>query len=776
MVEFYRGVVRLRWWIVFLTIPLVLLAGSGGRFLEFSANYRTFFSSQNPQLQAFDELQNMYSKNDNVQFVVAPKDGKVFTRDTMAAVQWLTKEAWQTPYSRRVDSVTNFQRTSANGDDLVVRDLIEDPEAMSDADLEKAKEIALAEPLLVNRLVSSRAHVTGVNVTVVLPEKHLDEVPEVMTFARNLAAQAREKYPQLDITLAGMVPMNNAFAEYSKNDMQTLVPLMYGVIILICLFSLRSVSGTIGTLLVIFFSVMTAMGLMGWLGMKITGPSSAAPTVILTLAIADSIHVLSTMFNLMRQGMSKHDAIVESMRINNTAVFLTSLTTVIGFLSMNFSEVPPFRDLGNVVAIGVIAAWVYSVVFLPAFMAVIKVRTKPAKTHTGQVMEHLGNFVVAKRRPLFWGMTVITLVLVAAIPRNELNDDFVKYFDTTTDFRRSTDFMVDNLTGVNQINYSLGAGESGGVSNPEYLRKLEEFDNWYRQQPGVIHVNSIADIMKRLNKNMHGDDPAYYRIPDERDLAAQYLLLYEMSLPFGLDLNDQINVDKSASRMTVTLGHATTKEILALEEHARDWLQANAPPSMFNHGTGPTVMFAYIGARNIKSMIGGNITALVLVSAIIMIAIRSFKIGLISLIPNLIPIAMGFGLWGIFVGQVGLSLSVVTALTFGIVVDDTIHFLTKYLHARRDKGYSPEDAVRYAFKMVGTALAVTSAILVAGFSVLILSAFELNDGMGRLSALTIFMALIADFFLLAPLLMKMEEKKNAQDAPAAASRPVPAVD
>jgi predicted RND superfamily exporter protein len=282
--------------------------------------------------------------------------------------------------------------------------------------------------------------------------------------------------------------------------------------------------------------------------------------------------------------------------------------------------------------------------------------------------------------------------------------------------------------------------------------------------------------MKRLNKNMHGDDATYYRVPDERDLSAQYLLLYEMSLPFGLDLNDQINVDKSASRLTVTLGHATTKQILALEESARNWLQTNAPESMFNHGTGPTVMFAYIGARNIKSMIGGNITALVLVSAIIMLAVRSFRIGMISLIPNLIPIAMGFGLWGLFVGQVGLSLSVVTALTFGIVVDDTIHFLTKYLHARRDKNYSPEDAVRYAFRMVGTALTVTSAILVAGFSVLIMSAFELNDGMGRLAALTIGLALVADFFLLAPLLMKLEEKKNAQDAPVAAGRPVAAVD
>lgn len=760
--KFTHEVIRFRWLIILLTLAAVAAAGSGARFLEFSGSYRDFFSSQNPQLKAFDELQNVYSKNDNVLFVIAPKDGNVFTRETLAAVQWLTKESWQIPYSRRVDSISNFQHTQADGDNLAVRDLVEDPAALTDADLEKIQQTAVAEPLLLNRLISPRAHVTAVNVTVVLPEKSLAEVPEVVGFSRNLIVQAKERFPGIDIHLTGMVPFNNAFGEYAQKDMQTLVPLMYLVITLICIFSLRSFTGTATTLLVILFSVITAMGLMGWLGMKLTGPSTTAPTVILTLAIADSIHLLTTMFHYMREGMSKRDAIVETMRINFSAVFLTSITTVIGFLSMNFSEVPPFRDLGNVVAIGVTAAWVYSILFLPALMAVLPVRVSKARTNTGRAMEKMGNFVVTRRRPLLWGMALLSVGLIAFIPRNELNDDFVKYFDKSVDFRNASDFMIANLTGVNQIHYSLGAGESGGVSNPEYLRKLEEFANWYRTQPGVVHVNSIADVMKRLNKNMHADDPAWYRMPDERELSAQYLLLYEMSLPFGLDLNDQINVDKSASRMVVTLGNSTTKEILALEAHAYQWLEKNAPPTMLSYGTGPSVMFAYIGERNIRSMIGGNIMSLLLVSLIIIVAMRSFKIGLISLIPNLIPLGMAFGLWGLLVGQVGLALSVVTALTFGIVVDDTIHFLTKYLHARRKKGLLPEDAVRYAYATVGTAMWVTSLILIAGFSVLMLSAFQLNSGMGMLAAITIAFALLADYLLLPPLLMKLEEKKNAR--------------
>ncbi len=755
---FSRWVIRWRWLIVIATVLMVAIAASGARFIEFSGSYRVFFSAENPQLQAFDELQNTYSKNDTVMFVLAPKNGKVFTRETLATVEWLTEQGWQMPYSRRVDSITNFQHTRAENDDLVVKNLAENAASLTDADLERIKNIALTEPLLLNRLIPARAHVTGVNVTFVLPEKSLNEIPEVMAFARKLVTQVKEKNPDLDVYLTGVAPFNSAFQESSEKDLKTLVPLMYLVIALITFFSLRSVTGTVATLLVIIFSVITAMGMMGWLGIKLTAPSASAPTVILTLAIADSIHFLSTMFFNMRHGMDKHTAIIESLRINMSAIFLTSLTTVIGFMSMNFSEVPPFRDLGNVVAIGVIAAWLFSILFLPAFMAILPVKVKPARKHSNVAMERFANFVVRRRTALLWGMVVLTIGLIAFIPRNELNDNFVEYFDESVDFRQATDFMIDNLTGVDNIEYSLGAGESGGVNNPGYLKKLDEFAQWYRQQPGVVHVNTMADVMRRLNKNMHGDDPAWYRIPESRELSAQYLLLYEMSLPFGLDLNDQINVDKSATRLSVTLGHSTTKDILALEERAQQWLTANAPATMINHGTGQTVMFAYIGDRNIRSMIGGNLMALVLVSAIIMIAVRSVKIGLISLIPNLIPIAMAFGLWGLMVGQVGLSLSVVTALTFGIVVDDTIHFLTKYLHARREKGLGSEDAVRYAFATVGTAMWVTSLILVAGFSVLTFSSFELNAGMGQLAAITIAFALLADYLLLPPLLMKLRGK------------------
>ena len=159
-------------------------------------------------------------------------------------------------------------------------------------------------------------------------------------------------------------------------------------------------------------------------------------------------------------------------------------------------------------------------------------------------------------------------------------------------------------------------------------------------------------------------------------------------------------------------------------------------------------------------MLGGTTIALVLISLIMIVALRSFKLGLTSMVPNLVPAAMGFGIWGMFVGEVGLALSVVTSMTLGIVVDDTVHYMSKYQRARVEKGYDSEQAVRYAFTSVGRALVVTSVVLIAGFLVLAFSAFKLNSGMGLLTALVIALALLADFLLLPTLLMKIEDKSN----------------
>jgi predicted RND superfamily exporter protein len=553
---------------------------------------------------------------------------------------------------------------------------------------------------------------------------------------------------------------DNGFGEAARDDISTLVPLMFATLMIITALSLRSTTGTFVTLAIVLLSMITGVGLAGWFRVAFTAASANAPTIILTLAVADSIHILVTIFQEMRVGRPKHAAIAESLRINLRPVFLTSLTTAIGFLTMNFSDAPPFRDMGNIVAMGLTAAFVYSVLFLPSLMAVLPVRVRPLAPGAGITsFERLANFVVNRRKLVLWVTVAVSVGLTTGISRIELSDDFVKYFSERYDIRKATDFTKDNLTGVNRIEYSLRSGEPGGINDPEYLAKVEEFADWYRHQPKVVHVSTITETMKRLNKNMHGDDASYYRIPERRDLAAQYLLLYEMSLPFGLDLNDQINVDKSATRMIVTLSDTTTREQREMDERARAWLKANAPESMFTYGSGLSIIWAHISERNINSMLGvlgASFGALVVISGILIFALRSIRLGLISLIPNLAPAVIAFGVWGMVVGRVGLALSIIVSMTLGIVVDDAVHFLSKYLRARRELGMSPSDAIRHAFQMVGAAIWVTTVALVAGFLILALSGFRMNADMGLMSAITITLALALDFFLLPTLLMTVE--------------------
>ena len=749
--------VRWRYLILVASLVAVAAAAGGLRFIGFKTDYRAFFSDDNPQLQAFEQLQNTYTKSDNVLFVLAPRDGKVFSNETLASIEHLTDAAWQMPYSIRIDSLSNYQHTEADGDDLIVADLVPDSTRLDAAALQRIHDIAVHEPLLVNRLISKNGTVTGINVTIQLPDQGSGkEVPEITAFARNLAEEIRAGNPNLDVYLTGMVIMNNSFPEVSIHDQQTLVPLMFAVVILTLVLLLRSFTATIGTFLVIAFSIVTAMGLTGWMGIALTPPSASSPTIILTLAVADCVHVLVSFLHAMRRGMDKTSAMVDSLRINLQPIFLTSLTTVIGFMSMNFSDAPPFRDLGNIVAMGVTAAFVFSVTFLPALILVLPVRVKPSVSEHTQRVDRFAEFVITRRRLLFWGTGAVIIALIAFIPRNELNDEFIKYFDTSVPFRVDTEFATTNLTGLYTIEYSLGIGEAGGISEPEFLNDVERFADWYREQPNVLHVNTLTDIMRRLNKNMHADDPDWYRLPDERELAAQYLLLYEMSLPYGLDLNNQIDIDKSATRLVVSMESVSSNELLAAERRAQEWLQEHTP-HLKTDGASPSVMFAYIGQRNIRSMLTGTSIALVLISLVLIFALRSLKIGLVSLIPNLAPAAMGFGLWGMLYGQIGLGLSVVMGMTLGIVVDDTVHCLSKYLRARREQGLSSQDAVRYAFHTVGIALLVTTLVLVAGFMVLTQSAFKLNADMGLLTAITIAIALVVDFIFLPPLLMKVDK-------------------
>ncbi len=776
---FAKWVVNNRTVVMLLSAALVGGLSVGMGRLYFDSSYRVFFSKDNPQLRAFETMERTFSKADNVVFVLAPSDKVVFKRDTLKAIEELTTEAWQLPYSNRVDSITNFQFTEAFEDDLVVRDMVKDAPDLSDDALAKARQATLTEPALLDRLINKDASVTAVAVTVQIPDgQRTMSTLEITAFARDVVAKFVEKHPDINVYLTGMVLMDNAFTETAMRDSTVLVPISFGMMIAIIAILVGGFFGTFATVVIITGSILASLGAGGFLGFPMTGQSTSAPIIILTVAVANCVHLLTTYLHDLKQGKTKVAAMEESLRINLQPVFLASITTAIGFLTMNFSEVPPFRHLGNMVSVGVVVSFLLTVTFLPAFMTLVPARARAQKEDDYGRMDRLADFVIRKRKALLWTCAVVIVLLVANIPRNELNDNFVHYFGKSIPFRNDTDFMMENLTGIYIIDASLNAGSSGGISDPKFLNDVERFAQWVEQQPKVVHVDRFTNIMKRLNKNMHADEQAYYKLPEDRDLAAQYLLLYEMSLPYGLDLNNQINVDKSATRVSMILRDITSNEMIQFSEAALAWADENLESVEETSVAGTILMFSHIGYRNIRAVLFGNSVALILISGILIVSLRSPRIGVVSLLPNLAPAAVSFGLWGIFDGEVGLSLSLVVGMSFGIIVDNAVHFLSKYLRARREKDLDPTAAVRYAFRTVGRALTITTSTLVVGFGVLATSALELNSGMGLLAAVIIGIALLGTFFLLPPLIMKIEEKDihaSSNDSPdGPAGRPVAA--
>ncbi|WP_337220252.1 efflux RND transporter permease subunit [Vibrio parahaemolyticus] len=751
--------------VLLATIFLIIVATIGGKNLYFRGDYDIFFDGTNKQLLAFDEIQTTFAKTDNLAIVIAPEDGDIFTPQTLSLIQKITVDAWQVPYSSRVDSIANYQHTEAFDDELLVEDLLYSEYELTPERISKVKSIALSEPVLKSALVSEKGDVTVVNITVQLPEMDKTaEVEEVVSSINAMIDRYQRAYPDVTFHKAGIIAMNHAFMTAAQDDSSTLVPTMLVVILVFLTIMLRSILSVIATLIVIIGSVMATMGISGWAGMFLSTATVNVPTLIMTLAVADCVHVIATMRQSMKNGFTKVQSIERSIALNFVPILITSVTTAIGFLMMNMSDSPVLRDFGNLSALGVMVACFLSVTLLPALLKLLPIHVKMETSQDQKhVMDRLGDFVVSQRRALLPLSVVVIVVCASLIPLNKVNDESVEYFGQRNEFRQAADFMEERISGMTNISIAIKTNESQGIAAPDFLNTIGEFSSWLRDQPETDHVATLADVYKRLNKNMHGDDEAYYSLPQARELAAQYLLLYEMSLPYGLDLNNQINVDKSSIKMVLTVANLGSVELVDLENRIYQWFAEHAPQYQVV-ASSPSLMFAHIGETNMASMLSTLPITLVLISALLIFALRSVRLGLISLMPNIAPAVIGFGLWALISGEINLGLSVVVTLTLGIVVDDAVHFLSKYQRARRE-GQIAEQAVRYAFHTVGRALWITTVVLVAGFSVLAMSSFRLNADMGQLSAIVIFIALVVDFLFLPTLLMLFDKKAYLQESP-----------
>jgi len=764
MKQYAEWLVRWRWAVLALSLLIFLAGAAGLEKVQFSGDYRDFFRKDDPQLQAYELVQQAYSNDSTALLVLVPDGGTVFEPRTLQAVQRLTEAAWRLPFARRVDSLSNFQHAQAQGDELVVRQLLRAGVEPSEAEIAAARAIALTEPLLVNKLISPQGHVTGVNISFTLPKRSETEIPSVVKALRELIAELRRDYPEIQIKATGSLLLDNAFDEQAQADLATLTPLMYGLILLVLFCALRSALGVVATLLTLSFSVFVAIGLTGWLGLKLTAISVSAPTILMTIAVANCLHILVHVLRQMGGGDSRHEAVRRALTINGPIMAVACGTDALGFFSMCLSDVPPIASFGLILGLGVLAVFVFSVFFLPALLAVLPLRGRPGLQRQSQWLGRAVLRLLDHRRAVFALALLLNGAALWFALQNKLEDNFVNYFSSEVEFRRDTDYVAEHLTGIHELLYSVPARQAGGVGEVEYLQQLDRLTQWLRAQPEVFSVSSLSDVVKRIHRSMNEGRAEDYRIPAEGQTAAQMLLLFEMSLPPGLELSDQIRIDRSASKLSVVMRELSSAELIAFDQRVQDWVREQLPVYMQTQGTGPSLMFSRIGEMNVAGTLKSYVLQIALISLVIGGVLRSARLGLASLLPNMIPSLLAFGLWGAVVGQVGLSVAVVAVLTYGIIVDDTIHSVFKYHHARQT--LPPRAALERAYSLSGMSLLFTTVVLVAGFAVLSFSHFDLNADLGLMSALTIGLAAAVDLLLLPPLLLAMEPRR--QVAPSAA--------
>jgi predicted RND superfamily exporter protein len=797
--------------VLLLCLLIMVTAAAGLARLDFDADARQYLAPDHPERIALEAVEKRHARGTSVVFVLAPKDSAgppapamvgepsmitlaerreapsapILQPAVLAAIHWLQEEAWQIPHVTRVFALTNEPHSYAVADEIVVTTLVPE-DRMEWTDQQRLERHIAQRPDLIGRLISPDTEVTSV-VVLVDPIRGADiGMRETSASVALLAERFRLRYPDIELYLSGGLPADVSFAEAARRDLQTLGPVMALLIVVVLGLGLRSLSATLSTLMVIAATTITSMGLGGWMGFSLNASTGVAPILIMTLALAHSVHLIISTQRVLRSGaasggsvpdgqatdrIAPQEAVFVALRLKLLPMSLASFTTLIGFLALHFSEAPPFQELGTLVALGIASQWIFAVTLLPVLLSRFPPRAHLSKAFPSsrQPLLALARFAQHRQRGVIIVSITGVMLLAAAIPRLELNDDFLRYFDESYAFRVDTDFIETRLTGINALQFSLPAGQTQGVTEPEYLQNVARFVSWLRAQPGVTYVSSVTDTLQRLHRHLHEEDPMEERIPDQRDLIAQLLLLYELSLPPDQDLGIYLDVAYEHSLVTAFVTQASSADLRRLAGAAEDWLATHAPASA-THATGLPLLYANLAQHNLRGMLIGTAAALLLITIVLSIAMRSLRLGLISLIPNLLPAIAAFGLWSYFAGEINLAATIIGVMTLGIIVDDTVHLLAHYRHARRTLGLAPDESIQHSIEHVGGAILLTSIALILGFSTLALSGFAITAQMGLLCAATISVALLADLVLLPALLGKRDAPHSPYASPPNKSR------
>ena len=742
---------------IFSCLVLVLILGRGITSVVFDPDMERFFPKGHPATSLSYEIDETFIRTDNLVIAINAKNNSIFTKKTLSLIESLTEKSWTVPYSIRVDSLTNYSYVRSVDDDLLVEPFIENAVSLEDSFIKQREKIVEEEEIIFGSLISKDKKTTVISIIVDPPNPDANiKLIDTVEYMLEYVDEAKSNHPELDIRVLGTPYQEYISPKMVLSEMPIVMPSMLLLILVSVFFLLRSVYAVLATILVIVLSLISTFGSVGYIGNALNQMVITIPILIITLALADCVHLFSIFFQQRAKGYSSKESMTRSLELNLQPLFLTTLTTCIGFLSFNVLDVPPLQDLGNYVSIGIAMAFIFTIFFAAPLFSFFEIKAPKSVNQQINLSRKIAKFSLKNSKTLLWSVPLASLLLICLIPLNVLDENPTQMYDEGfTSFSADT-LWLDEMLGVTFPVSFKANSNNGSVSEPEFLRKIDHFVKWLETQDEVNHVTSLAHTMKNLNRSMHGDDPEWEIIPESEELSSQYLFFYEMSLPMGLDLNSSISQDRASTKISANLDDMSGQEFLKFDKKVRAHLKENNLTEIISPAAGFRVVFSHISMVIVNSLLFGVFFGLLLITILLGLFFRSIPFGVLSAFPNVLPIGAAFGIWALYDGQVGFMVAVGMGSTLGIIVDFTVHLLSKYDLARREMGQSPEEAVVFAFESVGFALIVMTIVISLGFLVLNLVNFMPLHDFARFSTISFVMALIIDFLLFPNLLVKFD--------------------
>lgn len=774
-------------------VVLALLAAA----IFFASRIRTdnsfdaFFDASDPSYAAYLRYQEDFG-SDEIAYILYRVPGSAngpFDLAAMRKIERLTRALEdEVPFLREVTSLSNVEFMQAEGDFLEITELGEDmPEDQQELSLHGTamKRKPIYTDALISRDGSHGAIILEMTATSSDPLDQIRLDPAAGDGLENLYPQAsrdriveildRPEYRGIEFWWSGDVPLNAAYNQTVSDESALLTLLSIALVAVIAMICFRGqLLGLAGPLSVVIVALVLTVGFMGLVGYKLGVLFLIAPTLLTAIGVAQSIHLISEFNRLRARGELRRDAISQTLENVALPCLLAAVTTATGFLVMSGSKLRALAEMAIYLGVGVMLTFVASITVMICIMSIGKNAGAPAPARREQApgLQRLLTALVAFNSSYRRGILAVsaTLFAIAAAGASTLqvSFNFLEDFKPYTQFRQHTDYVQDVMGGMLNVVFIYEAQEPEAVKSAAVLAHLESLQARAEGSPLVRKAYSIVDIIKDINQSFHGDDPAYHRLPEDDELIAQYLLLYEIS--GGDELQDYVSGDYQRATLELRVDMVDSAIIAGLIEELQDYLRANPPPGAQVEITGIGLLWLKMGEYIAQSQIEGYLLAFIIIAAILCLAFRSFRVGMLTMIPNLFPIALILGAAGAMGMHLDYFRLLLATVAIGIAVDDTVHMTSRIRKEFRRCG-NYEEAVSIGLLSVGRPVIITSVILSLSFLVYLASDMEVLASFGILLSMTIITALLADLFLLPALVLTFrpfgEEREPALRHPEA---------